>query len=96
MNNNSIIIVSGEPYSVFYEIYLKTLKDKNFKNYKNPLILIGSKDLLAKQMKKLNYSFEIRLVDEEIINNRKLDNKKINLFNVNFKFKKVFDKISIK
>ena len=96
MKNNSIIIVSGEPYSIFFEIFFKTLKDKKFKNYKNPLILIGSKKLLIKQMKKLNYSFKIRIVDEKIINKYKLDNKKINLIDVNFKFKKVFDKISIR
>jgi len=96
MKNNSIIIISGEPYSIFFEIFFKTLKDKKFKNYKNPLILIGSKDLLIKQMEKLYYSFKIRLVNEKIINKSKLDNEKINLVDVNFKFTKVFDKISTK
>ena len=96
LNNNSIIIVSGEPYSVFFELFFKTLTNKEIKNYNKPLILIGSKNLLIKQMRKLKYSFKIRVIDENLINKIKLDNKKINLIDVKFNFKKTFDKISIK
>ena len=91
MKNNPIIIVAGEPYSVFLEILFKALK-KN--KYKKPILLIVSKNLLLKQMKKLNFNFKINIIDKDNINFKKLAQKKINLINVDFKFKKTFDKIS--
>ena len=54
MTTKPILIVAGEPYSVFIEIYLKSLKKKKIKNLKNPIILICSKSLLVKQMKKFH------------------------------------------
>lgn len=44
MNFNPILIVSGEPNSIFLEIFFKTQK-----KYKaiNPIILISSKKLLV-------------------------------------------------
>ena len=50
MNYKPILVVSGEPNSVFLEIYFKTLKKYH---PKNPLILITSYKLLILQMKKL-------------------------------------------
>ena len=46
MNTKPIIIVSGEPYSVFSEIFFKIYKTKLYKGLKNPVILIGSKKLI--------------------------------------------------
>jgi len=53
MKIKPIIIVSGEPYSVFLEIFFKTLNNKKIKTYKNPILIIASYDLLLKQMRKL-------------------------------------------
>ena len=92
MNYKPIIIVSGEPYSVFLEIFFKIKKDK----FKRPIILIVSKKLLCSQMKKLNFDFNINLIDKDKIDYKKLDNKKINLIDVDFKFQKTFDKITDK
>jgi len=91
-----ILIVAGEPYSIFLEIYFKSLKKKKIRNLKNPIILICSKDLLFKQMKKLKYKFQIIDIDKENLNLKEINNKKINIINVDFKFKKPFDKISNK
>ncbi len=91
MKIKPIIIIGGEPYSIFLEIFFKTLKKNNFKK---PIILIISKDLLLKQMKKLKFNFKINLIDKQNINLKKINNKKINLIDVNFKFKKTFDKIT--
>ncbi len=96
MKTKPIIIVSGEPYSVFLEIFFKTLKSKKAKNFKTPILIIASYDLLFKQMKKLKYSFKINLINENFFNLNKLSNKNINLINVNFNFNKTFDKISSK
>ena len=46
MTIKPIIIVSGEPYSIFLEIFFKTLKKKKIKKLKNPIIIICSKNLL--------------------------------------------------
>ena len=54
MNNEPIIIVSGEPNSVFLELFFKSIKKCSFKN---PLVIIASKELLQQQMKKLGFFF---------------------------------------
>tara|TARA_A100001011_G_scaffold297902_1_gene310713 strand:- start:1326 stop:2306 length:981 start_codon:yes stop_codon:yes gene_type:complete len=94
MKNKPIIIIAGEPYSIFFEIYFKSLKKKSTKNIKNPIIIIGSKKLLIKQMKILKYKFKIEELNLNNINSSKLNNKKINIINVNFPHKKAFDKIT--
>ena len=49
MSYNPILIVSGEPNSIFLEIFFKILKKKKIKN---PLILISSEKLLKLEMKR--------------------------------------------
>jgi len=93
VNNKPIIIVGGEPYSIFFEIFFKSKKKINLKQ---PIILIASKKLLLLQMQELGFNFKINLINENKINFNLLDKKKINLINVDFKFSKIFDKISDK
>jgi 4-hydroxythreonine-4-phosphate dehydrogenase len=93
MVSKPILIVAGEPNSVFLEIFFKTLKKKNIKN---PIILIVSKDLFYEQMKKLGFNFKIKLMDEKNINFKKINNKTINIVNVPYKFKNTFEKITDK
>ena len=87
-----IIIVAGEPNSIFFEIFFKSLK----KTYSSPIILIASHKLLLLQMKKLNYKKKIKLLEFEKISKYILSNKTINLINVNYRFSKPFEKISSK
>ncbi len=96
MKNKPIIIVSGEPYSIFSEIFFKLLKSNFIKNYNRPLLLIGSKNMIEKQMKKMNFSFNFNLIAKKNIHEVKFNNKKINIINVDLNFKKPFDKISNK
>ena len=91
MKNKAILIVAGEPNSIFLEIFFKSLKKNNFKK---PIILIASKNLVAQQMKKLRFNFKINLIDTKKIVLNLLTNKELNIINVDYKFKKVFDKIS--
>ena len=93
MNYKPIIVVAGEPFSIFTEIFFKALRNNNFKN---PIILIASEKLTFKQMKKLNFNYEINLIKQKKLNLNKLNNKKINLINVDFLFKKTFEKITNK
>ena len=93
MNKDPIIIVAGEPNSVFLEIFFKNLKTNK---YKSPLIIIVSKKLLQRQMEKLGFIFKINTISKDFIEFNKLDNKMINLIDVEYKFKKCFEKISNK
>ena len=93
MNKQPIIIVSGEPNSIFLEIFFKSLK---YKKYKSPLIIIASKKLLQEQMRKLKFNFEINVINKNFSEFKKLDNKKINLININYEFNNCFEKISNK
>ena len=93
MSCKPIIIVAGEPNSVFLEIFFKSLK---FKKYKSPLIIVCSKKLLQEQMKKLRFNFKINTVDKDITKLDALNNKQINLVDVNYNFKRCFEKISNK
>ena len=87
-----IIIVAGEPNSIFLEIFFKALKKK----IKSPIILVASYKLLKLQMKKLKYKKKILILDYKKLSSYKLNNKSINLINVNYNVTKAFDKISIK
>ncbi len=93
MNYSPILIVGGEPNSVFFEIFFKTL---NSKKIKSPIILVSSKKILEKQMKKLKFKKNIKLLDYRNINIKKLNNKTINLVNIEFDQKKTFEKITKK
>ena len=81
MKNKVIIIVSGEPHSVFLEIFFKSLK---YKSYKSPILLITSKKLLKFQMKKFKFNKKINLIDLKNFSENDLDKKSINLINVEY------------
>ncbi len=96
MINKPIIIISGEPYSIFFEILFKIYKSNFLKKYKYPIIVIGSERMMKNQMKKMKYNIEINLIDKNETLLNQLYKKKINLIDVEFKFNKTFDKISNK
>jgi len=93
MNYKPILIVAGEPNSIFLEIFFKSIQAHH---YKSPLIIIASKKLLTQQMKKLGFFFEINTIDKNFKKFNLLNNKKINLINVEYRFKSCFEKISSK
>ena len=96
MKNKPLIIVAGEPYSVFSEIFYKIYKSSFYKKYKIPIILIGSKNIIEMQMKKMKYSYKINSIKKNEIKNSKLNNFEINLIDVKSNFKKPFGKITNK
>ena len=91
MNYKPLLIVLGEPRSVFIEIFLKAYK-KLRKKIKRPIILIGSLKLLEKQLKYFNYNYNINEVNEYKINLIK-NNNNINLINIYLDVKKPFQRI---
>ena len=56
MNYKPIIIVAGEPNSIFFELFFKIIK----KRIRSPIIVIASKRLIIKQAKilkkKINFN----------------------------------------
>ena len=85
MKNKPIIIVAGEPKSIFFEIFFKTISKNNFKS---PLILIASFKILKSQLIKLKLKKKIRIIELNDLNKTKLNNKSINLIDVPFYFNK--------
>ena len=92
MNFKPIIIIAGEPNSIFLEIFFKTLKKK----IKRPIVLIASHKLLKMQMQKLKFKKKIKLLDKKKLDSYSLNNKSINLVDVNYNQIKAFSKISDK
>ena len=93
MNYKPIIIVAGEPNSIFLEIFFKALK---YKKYKSPILLICSLKILNLQMIKFKIKKKINLLEISKLKNYDLDNRSINLINVNFNQNKAFKNISSK
>tara|TARA_Y100000591_G_scaffold329006_1_gene356725 strand:+ start:719 stop:1660 length:942 start_codon:yes stop_codon:yes gene_type:complete len=84
MKIKPIIIISGEPESIFFEIFFKSIK--KYKS-RSPLILIASSKLLNFQMKKFDFKKKIKKINLLELKNKKLNNNFINLIDVNYSSK---------
>jgi len=82
-NYKPIVIVPGDPKSIFLEIFFKS-----FKKSKRTIILICNKKLLAKQMKMLNFNYKLNEVTESQIYDENLKNSQINFINISLDPKK--------
>ena len=78
MNYKPIVILNGEPNSVFLEIFFKALKKK----YRSHIILISSIKLLKHYMKKFNFKKNINIIDINNLKKKKLKKNSINLINL--------------
>ena len=88
-NYKPILVVAGEPNSIFLEIFFKSIKKTKIKN---PIILICSFRLLSLQMRKLNFKKKIKIINHKKNFNSDLDNNCINLINVNYETESAFSK----
>ena len=79
MSYKPIIIVSGDPKSVFLEIFFKSIRKKKIKS---PIILICSENLLKKSMRKFNFKKKIKLLKSNQIQKFNLNNSSINLIDI--------------
>ena len=93
MNYKPILVVAGEPNSIFLEIFFKSLKKRK---YNSSIILFASHKLLKLQMKKLNIKKKIKILNLKKIEKYKLNNNSINLINIDYTTNKAFNKISKK
>ena len=69
MNYKPIIIVAGEPNSIFSELFFKVIKKK----IKSPIILIASKKLILKQAKILRIKINFSETNENEVIKKKID-----------------------
>jgi 4-hydroxythreonine-4-phosphate dehydrogenase len=92
VNYKPIIIVAGEPNSVFFELFFKVIKKK----IKSPIILIASKKLIENQAKILKKKINFNIISESKILKKENKLKKINLIDVDFEQKVTFSKITSK
>ena len=90
---NYIIIVPGEPNSIFFEIFFKSLK---LIKLKKPIILITSIKLLKFHMEKMNFKKKIKIIDKNQLKNTKLNNNFLNVVNIDYDNSLKFEKISNK
>ncbi len=89
MKFKPILLISGEPKSIFFEIFFKALK---FKLYKSPLILICCKKILLEQMKKNRFKKKLNILKLDKIKKYNLNNHSLNLIDVECKkFNKDFN-----
>ena len=89
-----IAIVAGEPNSISSEIIFKSWKLRNRYAHK-PFIVIGSIHLLNLQKKKLRSNIKIREIRKNL-SSYDLDSNELFVYNVDYKQKKPFQKISKK
>jgi len=92
MSYKPIIIVAGEPNSIFFELFFNVIKKK----IKSPIILIASKKLINKQAKILKQKINFNIINEFEIIKKKDNLKKINLIDVDFNQSYGFGKITTK
>ena len=76
---NPIIIVGGEPQSIFLEIFLKSISKLKYK--KIPIVLISSKNLLKINIKKFKKNIKLNELNNNLTN---IETDKINLININY------------
>ena len=89
---NKVLIILGEPNSVFSELLFKYFKSKKYKSFKKDIILIGCYNLIYRQMKKLNYNFKFNIIK----NPNDFKKKFLNIIDVKYNLDNEFSKISTK
>ncbi|WP_440672853.1 4-hydroxythreonine-4-phosphate dehydrogenase PdxA [Candidatus Pelagibacter sp. HIMB1715] len=93
MNFKPIVIVAGEPNSIFFEIFLKAFKENKFRS---PIILICSKSLFLKQAKSLKQRIVYSELKSNFFLSKNYNFEKLNIIDVKYTQRKSFDKISSK
>ncbi len=92
MNYKPIIIVAGQPKSIFFEIFFKTLTKRKIKS---PIILIACNEILKSHIKKFKFKKKIKLLNFNLLKEYELNNDSINLINVKYHISKSLKKNSI-
>tara|TARA_B100001057_G_scaffold49298_1_gene43946 strand:- start:1492 stop:2424 length:933 start_codon:yes stop_codon:yes gene_type:complete len=87
VNYNPILIVPGEPKSIFFEIFFKSVK---LSKIISPLILICNKKVLYQEIKRFNFKLEIKELDKNALNKKIIKKKKIYFVDISNKIAKIY------
>tara|TARA_B100001057_G_scaffold355272_1_gene357278 strand:- start:960 stop:1895 length:936 start_codon:yes stop_codon:yes gene_type:complete len=79
VNSSPILIVPGEKKSIFFEIFFKSIKSKKIVS---PLILICSRIILDKEIKKYNFNMKIELINLAQIIKKKFNKKRLYVIDI--------------
>ena len=82
MKSKPILVVAGDPQSIFLEIFFKAIK---FKKYQSSIILICDKKILDHFIKKNNINKKIELVTLKKLYQNKFDQNHLNLIDIECK-----------
>ena len=85
MNYKPILIVPGDPDSIFFEIFFKTLKRKKINS---PIILISSINLVKKHIKKYKSKINLFVIKTNEINKINFSRDFVYIIDVNYKLVK--------
>ena len=80
MNSSPILIVPGEKKSIFFEIFFKSIKSKKIVS---PLILVCSKKILDKEIKKYKFNMKIELINLTQIIKKRFNEKRLYVIDIN-------------
>ncbi len=79
MNFKPILIVPGEIKSIFFEIFFKSIK---FKNFSSPIILICNKKSFLNEKRKFRFSQDAEEIKLNDIRHKKFKKKRIYIINI--------------
>ena len=82
MKTKPIILIAGEPNSIFFEIFFKAIK---LKSYKSPLILICCKKILLDQMKKNRFKKKLNILEFNKLKKYKFNDNNLNVIDIECK-----------
>jgi 4-hydroxythreonine-4-phosphate dehydrogenase len=85
MKTKPMLIFAGDPNSIFFEIFFKALR---YKKFQSPIILISSIQILKSQIKKYKFKKDIKILSLHDLKRVSLNNKSVNLININYDKKK--------
>ncbi len=80
MNSSPILIIPGEKKSIFFEIFFKSIKSKKIIS---PLILVCSKKILDKEIKKYNFNAKIELINLAQIIKKRFNKNRLYIIDIN-------------
>ena len=79
MNFKPILIVPGEKKSIFFEIFFKSIKLRNFSS---PIVLICNKKAFLNEKRKFRFSQDIEEINLDIISYKKFKKKRIYIIDI--------------
>ena len=79
MNSNPILIVPGEPRSIFFEIFFKSI---NSQKIRSPIVIICDRRIFNKEIKRFKFKKKVEELSQKFIDKKKIKSKKIYLVDI--------------